>query len=109
MSGGADWSPDEIETLIAMKSIGMTNAAIAASLPGRTVSAVATKSCQMGLSAPRKHARPLDPIARQRTGLRMGSLRDELSPALQERVAAVASKHNLTVAGAVAKMLERVE
>lgn len=109
MSGGVEWTTDELDTLVAMKSIGMTNADIAAALPGRTVSSVATKSCQMGLSAPRKHARPLDPVARQRAGLRMGSLREELSVPLQERLAATAAKHNLTVAGAVAKLLERVE
>lgn len=102
------WSREDTDLVRGLVLLGKSRKDILAKIPGLTPRRLSNKLYQMGLATiSTSDDPPLSDRSRRRTGLRMGSLSEALSPEHQRRIAAIARQERITVAAAIDRLLAR--
>ncbi len=105
------WDPADISKLKAMVAAGMPRKQILAAFPDRSVTQVRSKMSYLGLRTTKswKDKPALHRYQLTVVGTKIGNLRKELSPAVQDKLLSYASRHGTTIAGAIDALLRGVE
>lgn len=105
---GTPWSETDLAKLALLRDLGKSTEEIAALMPGRSASAIRTIVSNRNMARKPRH-KPLARWPRQRIGIRMGSLVDEIDAETQDRIVARAAREGCTVARAIGLMLRERE